>query len=919
MKTFILSLSFALLLCGGGALYLATFTDSLPGAMEEGYGVNPSSRRYFEYLRHRDPSTGEIPRDMHLRVREYTSRLPHKEYDRSLNWIQRGPINKGGRSRALALDIQDENIILAGSVSGGMWRSANGGQTWTKTTAPSQIHTTSCVIQDIRPGHEDTWYMGTGEEFYGIVSGTSFVSLYSGDGIFKSTDNGQSWQQLTSTASGTPQNVMQNGSYDFIWNMAIDYSNLEQDEVYASVYNGIIRSVDGGETWSQVLGFTAAASQYVDVVVNEDGVVYAYMSFGNGANPRGVYRSPDGINWTEITPDGWYDQQRGVMCFNPMNANEMFLIAEMDNSVTTVDHVLYKYTYVSGDGTGSGGIWENRSANLPDTPCVLQIGTNFDFATWRSQNGFDLCITHHPTQEALYIGGINIHRSTSAFQLDDEDWIGGYRCNIEQPTNYSYPNHHSDQHVMVFSRVNPNVMWSANDGGIYRTDDALADSVAWIPLNHGYLTTQFYTVAMEQGHATSDFVFGGMQDNGTWITHTTDTQADWKEVHADDGAYCALPEGRDFILTSSQLGRIYKKTINDQGQLTNTERIDPTSGPSYLFINPFILDSQTHDDIWMAGNRTIWHLPAVSSIEVTGDYINKLELGIWDNVSESIIPVSAGPITTLDQSIIDNTKLFYASSNGRAWMLDSIFVDPVRTEITSDLWPNNAYASCISVNDLNTDELMISFANYNVNSIFHSLDQGETWVDVSGNLEENPNGTGAGPAVYWVEIYPSTPQIYFAATSAGLYSTSLLDGMNTLWEMEGAETIGNIVVNMIKARPFDGKIAIGTHANGIFTSSLPPVEAASVSNVSIFSSDVKVFPNPFNDQVSWNFTTKKDLLIQLDVFDLQGRKVHTENLAKSRAGAQNLNWRPTRELPKGTYLYKLSVGDIIKTGKIIHQ
>ena len=923
MKTFFLSVLTAASLCGIGYFSIdnaGPASHQEGGATTESFGLKPGGRKEFEFNRLKNPATGMIPKNMRQNVMEFAKRLPVKAEDRNQTWTARGPINKGGRSRATALDGLDENIILAGSVSGGMWRSTNGGQTWTKTTAPHQIHSTSCVIQDIRPGKENIWYMGTGEEGYGIVSATSFTSLFSGDGIFKSTDGGQSWFQLESTASNTPQNTLQNGSYDFAWNMAMDYSNLEEDEVYAAVYNGIIRSVDGGETWTQVLGFEQSGSRNADVIVNENGVVYAYLSFANAISPGGVWRSTDGINWTNITPAGFTGQQRGVMCINPLNQDEMFMIAERQNQENNIGYVLHKYSYVSGDGSGAGGVWSDRSANVPDDPCQLQIGTLFDFGTFRSQNGFDLCITHHPTEPVLFIGGVNIHRSFSEFAQDDHDWIGGYRCNIENPLNYSYPNNHSDQHLFVFSRNNPNVMYNANDGGIYRTDDVLADSVAWVPLNNGYLTTQFYTVAMEQGWADSDFVFGGMQDNGTWITHSDNPQTNWKEVHADDGAFCALPQGRNFILTSSQLGRIYKKTIDAEGNLTGTERIDPTSGPSYLFINPFILDSQTHNDIWMAGNRTIWHLEDVNSIEVTNDYITRHPLGEWDNVSESIIPVSAGAITTLDQAIIDNSTLFYGSSNGRIWKLENIHSDsPVRTELNSDIFPEDAYTSCIAVNDLDTQELLVSFSNYSVQSIFHSTDGGESFVSISGNLEQNPDGSGNGPAVYWMEVYPSDPAIYFAGTSAGLFSTTELNGENTIWEMEGPTTIGNVVINMIKARPYDGTIAIATHGNGIYSASLPPIEAANVQALATFSRDVKVYPNPFTDYVEWNYATKIPLESILKVYDTRGNEVYNTGYIKQVPGNQSLRWNPRADLPRGTYVYMIRVGGVMKTGKIIHQ
>jgi photosystem II stability/assembly factor-like uncharacterized protein len=907
------------------AMNLHTFTStSSPywGAQEEGHGVNPRSRKYYEYMRHHDPATGALPPNIRFRSLQYARRLPMAlEGSRDINWTSRGPINKGGRSRTVAIDKLDENHILAGGVSGGMWSSYDGGTSWVKTTLPEQIHSISSVCQDTRPGHENTWYMGTGEEFYGIVSGTSFTSLFSGDGLFKSTDNGASWQPLVSTSSGTPQTVLENGSYDYIWNVIIDHTELEQDVVYAAVYNGVIRSTDGGETWEEVLGFSSSGSEFVDIMITPSGVLYATFS-DNATNGGGFFRSEDGTTWTPINPvvPEIPNLRKTVMCFNPQNENEIYFLGEsINNPALPIGHFFYKYTYQGGDG--STGIWENRSANLPDDPCTLFIGVDFDFGTFRSQFSFDLCIAHHPTEpNTVFIGGVNIHRSTDAFATPENTWMGGYRCNEANPIDYSYPNHHSDIHWFTFLPSNPDVMFNANDGGIYKTTNCLADSVSWIPLNNGYITTQFYTVALEQGISNSDFVMGGMQDNGTWITHSPNPLLNWKEAHADDGAYCAIPPGRDYILTSSQNGRIYKKTIDSEGNLTGTERIDPSSNNTYLFINPFLLDPTNHDDLFISAFRTIFYLPNVSSIPVTGDYFNQLPGTDWVSIDESFIPTTAGSISSLDKCLVDNSVIYYGTTQGRAYRLENCYgPEPVRTTITGDDFPSNSYVSCVNVNDYDRNEVMLTFSNYNKPSIFHTLDGGETWVDVGGNLEENPDGTGAGPAVYWAEIYPSEPQLYFVATSTGLYSTSLLDGANTVWSWEAPQVIGNTVINMIKARPSDGRIVVGAHGRGIFSGQLPPVDGVNVVEIPVNRINVRSYPNPFTDFLNFEFSLPTDAPVHIDVYNSMGQKVAHIPQQNYRAGLQRIRWSPEPGMARGNYIYVVSAKDKKFTGKFLFE
>ena len=123
---------------------------------------NPAERVVWERIRLADPNTGFIPKNIRKKEMIFAKTLPISSTLNKSNWIHRGPYNVGGRTRALAIDVLDENILLAGGASGGMFRSVDGGQSWQMTTNPNQLHNVTCVSQDTRAGNENVWYFGSG-------------------------------------------------------------------------------------------------------------------------------------------------------------------------------------------------------------------------------------------------------------------------------------------------------------------------------------------------------------------------------------------------------------------------------------------------------------------------------------------------------------------------------------------------------------------------------------------------------------------------------------------------------------------------------------------------------------------------------------------------------------------------------------
>lgn len=892
-----------------------------------GADEDANARYNYELMRLHDPATGKIP--AHVRERElaFAANLP-KEGSisamgriTSVSWVQRGPWNVGGRTRAFGVDVSNENNLIAGSCSGGMWRSTDQGRTWAPTTPSNQYKSVSCLTQDTRPGHTNIWYYGTGEA-YG-ASASQQGSYYLGNGIYKSTDSGVSWHLLAATTSSI---TALDSWGDMIWNVATDPSNITQDVVYAASYGAIYRSTDGGTSWGSapVLGLFGS-SYFTDVAVSMSGVVYATLSSDGGA--RGIYRSSDGIVFTNITPGNFpASYNRVKIGISPSDENQVYFLGNTPGSGTPdTNYVgdiewnsLWRYTYISGDGSGSGGVWQDRSANLPTT------GGLFDKFT--SQGSYDLVVKVKPDDtNVVFIGGTNLYRSTSGFADNRHTtFIGGYKQGATLPVVDMYLNHHPDQHELQFLPSNPNRMFSANDGGIFYTNDNTVPSVLWSSLNNGYLTSMFYTCAIDHA-TTNDIVIGGAQDNGSWFTNVSSPTSPWVTPRGGDGSFCAIADYSSAYYFSIQNGKVMRAKLDGSGNVDSFARIDPIGGRNYLFVNPFVLDPNNNNRMYLAGGKSLWRNNNLSGIPYASN---------WDSISTNWFrfPDSGWTlgyqITAIAVSKNPANRLYIGTKEQRVFRLDSAdIVTHAPRSITatsgSVIFPAGSYVNCIAVDPNNADNIIAVFSNYGVNSLFYSSDGGKSWKKIGGNLEaENRNGSGDGPSCRWASIIPvKGGTVYLVGTTVGLFATTQLSDTSTVWIQQGVNTIGASVVDMIDYRLTDGLIVVATHSGGIFSTHITQVaDINKVSDPSAAAASLNLtnYPNPFTGETFVRFELKQSAQVTVQLFDQAGRLVETVASGQMHAGQQKYSIAGTG-LPPGIYFCKVIAGELCETRRIIRQ
>lgn len=877
---------------------------------------NPNARFDYEWRMLMDPKTNQVPAGIHSKEFVFAKKLRSNQAQlrtKQQNWTLAGPSNVGGRTRALAFDVRDENTLLAGGVSGGMWKSTNAGFNWTRTTQPSALNSVTSIVQDQRIGKRDTWYYGTGE-----LDGNSARASgapYRGDGIFKSTDNGESWDILSSTSTNNPASF--DSPFNYVWNLAINpIEQFSSDVIYAAIYGNIVRSTDGGDTWENVLGEPnllddssgdlndSNASFYTNVMITPTGKMYAYLSTSTGSGfngiNKGIFFSEDGTNWSNITPIGFNSfSERLVMSYAPSNEDIIYFLVE-GASVQ-----LWKYQNRS---------WSDRSKQIPNEDSELEA---FD-----SQGSYNMVIKVSPDDpNIVFIGGTNLYRSSDGFATTASiTQIGGYDLENE---NQPYENHHPDQHEIIFLS-GTNQMLSTNDGGIFKTSDNQNQSVSWTSLNNGYVTSQFYTIAVSKDQGRNEML-GGMQDNGTYFKSGAGVNPNWSSVLGGDGSYCATTPGNQFWYMSFQEAGIFKISYEEDGSIDTWAKVDPkgVDRDNHLFITPFVLDPNNYNRMYMSGDSAVWRNDNLSQIKPFKQVSTSTN---WEVVA--VAPSRSENVTAIDISTNPAHTLFYATYNfmnstpmGTVYKITEANLPSPEIEV---VFSQEGYVSNICIDPDDASRILVCFSNYNIPSLFWSEDGGQSFVDVGGNLEENEDGSGNGPSLRWSEIIALNDGSfkYFVGTSMGLYSTDELIGNKTVWQQEGVESIGNSVVTMMDYRSSDGKIAIATHGNGVFETVLSDTKLVTPSDELEETVSLALgYPNPFKDEFHIRLSIPEESPMSIYITDVAGKVIRKILDSPQYSGDITATWdgknQSGNQVQNGLYHYQIIYQGNSYGGKMI--
>ncbi|WP_299683495.1 T9SS type A sorting domain-containing protein [uncultured Dokdonia sp.] len=772
-------------------------------------------RNQFEFDMQKDPVTGLISKEekaleFETALRERTNSLTAGSDSRAFTvpYESRGPSNLGGRTRALAVDLSDAtgDTMLAGGVSSGMFRTTDGGTSWVKVSPNNEIHNVTAIAQDPRAGFQNIWYYGTGEVFGN--SATLGNAFYLGQGIWRSIDSGQTWTQIPGTDS-TFEDF--NSNFDIINSLAVHPTT---GDLFIAAIQGIFR-YDGTNFNLEV---NASSTQDTDVKVTSTGRVFAAVGGTNGAQ-NGVYTSPTGTgSYTRIaqngSPAGWASVGRVVLGIAPSDTDVVYAL--YNNGQTTnqapiqIEADLWRYDL----GTGT---WTDFSGKLPDEPGG-DLGGNDPFSI---QQGYDLEVSVKPDNaDFVVLGGVNLYRIADIVNDATFERIGGY---IDNTSFASYGSgdaaandgdtHHPDIHDLVFSPFNANTLLSGTDGGVHTTN-VTSGTVRWTTLNNNYQTYQYYHVGMDP-LAGTDFVIGGAQDNGTSLGGAAaltgvGSSTEHLDFFGGDGVAAAIGRTGNGPLNLNDLqlyfgaqgGDIF--TFRDSGAFF--ANIRPTGTNSSIFVTYFYLDPDTNT-LYYADGATIYRTLNAATVTSLVDAASWVDIGNL-STSQNIRSMAStrGTYTTSSFTLI-------GGQNGGVFK----HVDPRGTNLNTavNITPSGAavagsIVSGVAIHPTDPDIGMVVYSNYGINNIYVTSNLtavNPTWTLAERNLSSHSIRSAAITETGGVITY-------FVGTARGLYSST--NPITTDWTLESPNDIALAIVSSLVYRPDDGVMLIGTHGNGMY-------------------------------------------------------------------------------------------------------
>lgn len=785
-----------------------------------------------------------------------------------------GPAIMSGRIDDIAAVESDPEVIYMGAAAGGVWKTTDGGMTWTPLFDRQPNPSIGALA--IAPSNPSIVWVGTGEA-------NNRQSASWGDGVYKSTDGGKTWthQGLEDTQA--------------IGRIAIDPTN--PDVVYVAAVGhlwgpnaqrGLFKTTDGGKSWQKALSIDNDTG-VTDVAIDpaSPNIVYAAAyerrrtpwGFDGGGPGSGIYKTTDGgANWTKLTGGLPNNGNTGRIGLSVYRRNPNIVYALVQNAQGGVFR-----------SENQGATWTRMSDTNPRPSYFSQIRVdpNNDLRIW--------------------MGGVNLYYS--------ED--GGKTFNTQRVQAV-----HSDFHAIWIDPRDSDRILVGCDGGVYITRDGGKD---WDHLNVMPLG-QAYEVGYDNQQPYH--VCAGYQDNAEWCgpSRTLYTRgivnSDWLMVGGGDGFYVKPdPEDPQTIYTESQDGNMSRRNLRT-GEALNIRPVPPkASDPPYRFNwnTPLLISSYDHNTIYYGGNflfkstdrgdtwtRLGGDLTTGvdrNTLPMLGKPPSKDTLSLYDGVEQypTITSIAESPISrTVLWAGTDDGNLQVTRDGGQTWTNVASRVPGV---------PKGTYVSRIVASKYAAGTAFVAFDGHRDDDfhvyLFKTTDYGQSWTSIASGLPES------GGTIHVIREHPSDSNLLFVGAEFGAYFS--LDGGQHWNKLTSG--LPTVPVDDIQIQPRENDLILATHGRSIYIlDDITPIEQLSSQ---VLGEDLHLFPirpaiewrlynnswftgqqlftgpnPPYGALVDFYLKAKpgKDQKVRITILDAAGKTVREIDVARAEAGINRVNW-----------------------------
>ncbi|MFO8128432.1 MAG: hypothetical protein R6T99_00830 [Bacteroidales bacterium] len=648
-----------------------------------------------------------------------------------LKWRGIGPALASGRISDIVVHPEDHSIYYVGIASGNIWKTTNGGTTFSPVFDKYGSYSIGCLAMD--PGNPHTIWAGTGENNHQR-------SVSYGDGVYKSEDGGKSWKHKG----------LENSRH--IGNIIIDPRS--SDVVYVAAEGslwgeggdrGLYKTIDGGETWEKVLEISEHTG--VNNVVfdpRDPDVIYAtseqrrrhvFTKIGGGPESA-IYKSTDGgNNWEKLTKGLPSVDMGGIgIAVSPVNPDVVYAIIEAAED--------------------KGGFFRSTDRG----------------ASWSKMS------SHHASGQyynEIYCDPKDVDKVYSMETISKVTEDGGKTW--KRVGNKS---RHVDDHALWIDPEDTEHFLIGSDGGLYETFDGGSHFKFMTNLP----VTQFYRVAVDDSEPFY-WVYGGTQDNSSLGGPSRNTSSqgvnsyDWIVTLGGDGFWQAIEPGNpDIVYSEYQYGNIYrydKKSGERLGIKPQPDVSDSTF--KWNWNTPFIISPHSPTRLYIGANYLFRSDNRGNSWrKISGDLTRKIDRNTWpvmgrywsiDAVAKDVSTSLFGTIISLAESPVQEDLIYVGTDDGliqitedagETWRKVGEFPDVPEYTYVSDIMPSKHDANVVyaSFDNRKRDD----FKPY----ILKSEDKGRTWGSIAANLPEDET-------IHTLEQDHVKEDLLFAGSEFGVY------------------------------------------------------------------------------------------------------------------------------------------------------